>query len=285
VNYLADPIYQQCTHMAMDSPRKPGRPQVRGIAPQGTLPGCKLGRWYKVRCGGGVVNARRLIAILACACLAACGGGDSRDQSAKASAACTAKPVRIQLFGDSTMAGYDGATGKIGTTTPQGALQALMDTRVGPGAVQIASRAVLGTTALQLVAGTDGLNLPWPQSVDADIVVISFGINDYLAGEPVAQYQATLRTLAIAPAQVVWETPLPIFPGPVYASSLSYAPEMRAAVPIGADASAYVLSAPGWAAAHAADSVHPDAAGYFLLMRDVLEPALRPLVAKFRCAP
>jgi hypothetical protein len=61
--------------------------------------------------------------------------------------------------------------------------------------------------AAQLASGTDGLNLPWPSSIRADIVVINHGINDMTHYRDLDRYRRSLSELAAAPAVVVFETP------------------------------------------------------------------------------
>ena len=220
-------------------------------------------------------------------CLSACGGGGGDPASPQ----CTPRVARIQLFGDSTLWGYDGAAGNGSRAAiyPELALQQIVDARFGVGAVVVSTRAVSGTLTTNLLEGTDGLNKPWPGSVDADIVVLNYGINDKYTGMTPAQYQANLRLLAVAPARVVFQTPLPVWSThyPEYLST-SYAPEMRAVaaelkIPL-ADAGAYALSTPNWnSPAWAPDSVHPNSTGYRAIVTDVLAPTLMPSIAALRC--
>jgi lysophospholipase L1-like esterase len=214
----------------------------------------------------------------------ACGGGSP------APAACVASVVRIQLFGDSTMWGYDGdaGNGSRAAIYPELALQQVMDAKFGPSAVIVSTRAVSGTLTTNLLAGTDGVNKPWPGSVDADIAVLNFGINDKYTGMTPEQYAANLRLLAAAPARVVFQSPLPVWSAhyPEYLST-SYAPEMRTVaaelkLPL-ADAGALALSIPTWNGAYAHDSAHPNSAGYQMIVSQALAPALLPLVAPLRC--
>ena len=117
--------------------------------------------------------------------------------------------MRVQLFGDSTQLGFDGSTNQIGTVTPQTVLQGALDSEFGAGKALVTVRAVNGSTAQELLAGSDGLNAPWPGSISADIVVINHGINDAIryGGPRFPEYTATLRSLAMAPAKVIFETP------------------------------------------------------------------------------
>lgn len=222
------------------------------------------------------------ISVILAASLAACGGGGSPlpDTEVTATTSC-GHVVRIQLFGDSTQWGYlpEGG-GARAAVYPELVLQREMDRRFGAGAVIVETRAVSGSTSGHLLAGTDGVNLPWPRSVSADIVVINPGINDVSWGVPAAEYQKTLRALAVAPAQVVFETPLPT------TTRDSYDAEMRqVATDLGApvaDAAAYAKRLPGWWKL-ARDGVHPDGDGYELIVKNVLYPVLVPLVEDARC--
>jgi lysophospholipase L1-like esterase len=200
------------------------------------------------------------------------------------------KPIKIQLFGDSTMWGYVPG-GARGSVYPELALQLAMDAQFGTGHVSIETRAVNGTTTRHLLEGTDGLNGVWPSSVKADLIVINHGINDRGWGFTAATYKDNLRRLAVAPATIVFQTPLPTWSAkylPAYLDQ-SFAPEMREVatelgIPI-ADANAYANSIKNWNMGYALDSVHPSAEGYQLLTRDVLAPSLVPLVAALRCSP
>jgi lysophospholipase L1-like esterase len=162
---------------------------------------------------------------------------------------------------------------------PELVLQRLMDDRFGGGCVQVSTRAVSGTTSSQLVAGQDGLNLPWPRSVDADIVVVNHGINDVAWGVAPATYADNLRKLSRAQgAQVVFQTPLP-----VSTSSVDYTPEMVAVANeaglqvIGARA--YAQGLPNWWR-YATDGVHGTSEGYRLLMTNAAMPVLESVVVR-----
>lgn len=195
------------------------------------------------------------------------------------------KVVRIQLFGDSTQWGYlDASPGLRADIYPELALQREMDARFGAGAVEVSTRAVSGTTSSWLLAGTDGLNLPWPQSVNAEIVVMNHGINDANPGYGISQetYRANLMQLATAPATVVFETPLP-----VNQAKADYAQIMRdVATLLGitvADTNAYARTIPAWFQKYATEGVHLNSIGYEGVVRNALYPTLEPMVTKLRC--
>ena len=220
------------------------------------------------------------------AMLAGCGGGTPMSPPLPALAevsrvACvsTGTVVRIQLFGDSTMAGYSGSG--LALHTPQSALQADMDAMFGAGAVVVENRAVGSTNSGQLVAGTDGLNAPWPASVNADIVVVNHGVNDAANGVSPLAYRRNLETLAVAPARVVFETPNPVedFSVAAYAHTMVAVASERG-IPV-ADAFSYVT---GLGGNYRADWAHPRDDLYQYIVRMSLEPVLVPMVQSLRCS-
>jgi lysophospholipase L1-like esterase len=169
------------------------------------------------------------------------------------------------------------------TTYPEVILQGMMDARFGAGAVVVSTRAVGGTSSAQLLAGTDGLNRPWPQSVDADIVLLNHGINDSFLGVSEETYKADLLALMQAPGKVVFETPLPVS----WAGYKDYAQIMRdtaAAEGVSViDTAAFAATTSNWYGRYAQDGIHPNDAGYQLLVSGAVYPALEPMVAKLRC--
>lgn len=229
--------------------------------------------------------------LLLCLALAACGGGGDPGPTQAAAAApvaqapvaqatptpvvqaapCPKTSVRVQLFGDSTQ-------------VPQAAnLQPLMDARFGPGVVTVENRAVGHTYGQQLIGGSDGMNLPWPQSVASDIVVVNHGINDAHRSLDLAQYAANLRAWLTAPAVVVLETPNPVnsdFSTDAYAGTVrSVATAERAPL---ADTAAFVAAMPGWQAL-LPDGLHPTPELYAQIAQRVLMPTLEPIAAKMLC--
>jgi lysophospholipase L1-like esterase len=190
--------------------------------------------------------------------------------------------VKIQINGDSVDWGRDGETGLQSVNAPVFALQRQMDARFGTGVVHVENRAVPGSRADQLIEGTDGLNLPWPGSVDAHITVANFGINDMFVAD-VPTYKANLRKLR-GVTVFVTQNPISL---PVWGETgQTYAQAMRdVAAELGtpvADVNAYVRSLPNWEA-YEADNIHPNGTLYGLIVTNVLLPKLEPLVAKLRC--
>lgn len=229
------------------------------------------------------------------ALMSGCGGGGSAVSSPVVSpiqptvpACIPLSPVKIQLFGDSTMWGYLASGGGVRAAIyPEVALQRLMDAEFGQGAVKVTTRAVSGTMASQLVAGTDGHNAAWPKPVDANIVVINYGINELRHGVPVATYRASLESLSVVPAsvQVVFQTPFPMFDSA--APNQSYADAMRdvataRSLPL-IDAMPYLLALPSWRTQYATDGFHATAAGYELVATNLQYPLLSRLVKPLLC--
>jgi lysophospholipase L1-like esterase len=201
--------------------------------------------------------------------------------TALAACACSwsapARPVRIQLFGDSTQWGYDGKTDQPVAQPPVAVLQSAMDARFGAGAVLVTERAVPGTTSGQLLAGTDGRNRPWPREVDADIVVVNHALNDSNERVPLATYERQLAALH----PTVFETPNPItvpWPAPPYVATMRKVAAAQHA-PL-ADVDAWMRAQPNWKSLLSDDGLHPTQAGYREIVLKVLMPTLEPLVAK-----
>jgi lysophospholipase L1-like esterase len=189
--------------------------------------------------------------------------------------------IRVQLFGDSTQAGYETtANGSvIVTNNPPAALQRFFNERYGEGAVVVSTRAVSGTTAKELVAGTDRLNASWPLSVAADVVIVNHGINDLTHDNDLPAYRAALATLAKAPAVVIFETP-----NAVKGADLApYARAMREIASANglavADTYAYTIDKTDLLS----DWAHPTNALYELISRDVVQPAADAAVSSLRC--
>ncbi len=189
------------------------------------------------------------------------------------------RPVRIQLFGDSTQFGYDSATDKAVAQPPAALLQAAMDARFGIGAVVVSERAVPGSSSSELLAGTDGRNRPWPREVDADIVVVNHALNDCDQHVPLATYARHLRAFHAT----VYETPnaitVPWPVAPYTATMRKVAAAMRAPL---ADVDAWTRARPDWPTLLATDGLHPTQAGYREIVTKVLMPTLEPLVVKAR---
>jgi len=188
-----------------------------------------------------------------------------------------AKPVRIQLFGDSTQWGYDGKTEQPVAQPPVAVLQSAMDARFGRGAVLVTERAVPGTTSAQLLNGTDGRNRPWPREVDADIVVVNHALNDSHEHVPLATYERQIAALH----PTVFETPNAItidWPAPPYVAAIRQVASAQHA-PV-ADVDAWMRAQPNWRSLLSDDGLHPTQEGYRQIVLKVLMPTLEPLVAK-----
>ena len=197
---------------------------------------------------------------------------------ALAGALAHARPVRIQLFGDSTQWGYDGTTKQRVAQPPAALLQAAMDARFGAGVVVVTERAVASTTAGRLLHGTDGRNRPWPQEVDADIVVVNHGLNDARLRLSLAAYKTQLTQLH----PTVFETPNPVtvdWPQPAYAATMREV-AARQHAPV-ADVDAWMRAQFRWPAM-LSDGVHPTPAAYREIVLQVLMPTLAPLVERAR---
>lgn len=126
----------------------------------------------------------------------------------------------VELFGDSVMCGKDPDL-----PTPRCGVCSKADPIIGrvpqpPGKlinfflpqykIVVTTRSSGNSTSGQLLHGSDGVNGPWPDSIDADIVIINHGLNDAKNGIPVSEYKQNLIALreGLRPNQImIWQTP------------------------------------------------------------------------------
>jgi lysophospholipase L1-like esterase len=186
--------------------------------------------------------------------------------------------VTVQLFGDSTQ----------NYAFEWGFLRHELDSRFGPGRVVLQNNAVSGTDSLELYAGADTLNPPWPQGVTADIAMVNHGINDNAKGRPLAGYIVHMRAFARGngSTRMVIETPNPIAAYRGVPADAPFAQAGRdaaalAGVPV-ADVQAYVLSLPDWESL-TLDGVHPSPELARAIARDVTAPTLAPIIDSMIC--
>ena len=223
------------------------------------------------------------LSIVCALFLTACGGGDAPAAPAPApvptpspapAPACTPKQVSIDLAGDSTQYGIDGAspTEARAVHNPGAELQAQMDLRFGPGNVIVTDYGVPGT-----VAGDAGR----PTLTGMEIIP-NYGLNDARYGVSVADFMTNM--LSMHPTLI--ETPFPRLDGdPLLATEQAYiAAEKASGVPI-ADVNAYVRSLPNWQqyfplpySGHATDEL------YKMVIDNVLSPAVAKQIAPLLCA-
>lgn len=118
----------------------------------------------------------------------------------------------IEYYGDSTVWGYATQTGgRVAKPAPAVFAEALP----GPGKYDVRNEGVNGSTACELLNGTDGTHAPWREHMAASrarYVLVNFAINDQWKHD-VDSYAGCLRALArIARAhgkQMIFETPNP----------------------------------------------------------------------------
>lgn len=152
---------------------------------------------------------RNLIAAFAVALLTACGGGDPEDLAdAGPSAEARARPVRGVFYGDSTQMGY---------TYANAVLYAQKRLDHTGDAVEIWQEGVGGSTAQELLTGTDGRHTEhFAQTlagVDAQFVGFRYGNPDHQYYRP-ATFQVYLERLVNiaegAGKVVILQTPSPL---------------------------------------------------------------------------
>lgn len=128
--------------------------------------------------------------------------------------------IYIELFGDSILCGRDPdlpapECGVCSNTNPTISRVAqpparLIEFFLPQYKLVITTRSSGNSTSGQLINGTDGVNGPWPDSIDANIVVINHGTNDAKMGVSLDRYRSNLISLKqkLRPDQiVVWMTP------------------------------------------------------------------------------
>jgi hypothetical protein len=187
--------------------------------------------------------------------------------------------VVVQMYGDSTQ----------DRAYRFGNLEAELIARFGSGRVMLVNQAVGGTDSTQLVAGTDKRNLPWPQNVSADILMMKHGANDAWRHIPLDTFTADMRLFA-QQQPIVLETPNPwnhaavspeVDETPPYADAIRAVAEETGS-PL-ADTRAYVLSLPGWGSM-LEDGVHQTPELDALIAKNVTAPALAPIIASMLCS-
>jgi lysophospholipase L1-like esterase len=221
------------------------------------------------------------IALLALA-LCGCVGDRYVAQEAPRDAGCPlSKVITVQLFGDSTQVGWDGRSQRVADRTPGVILQERMDAVFGAGRVKVSVRAVSGTTLLQLMNGTDGLNSqPWPAHVEADVVVVNHGVNDARDND-LERYRAALRQLSTPTSRLIFETPNTVtknYDVRPYAQAMRQEAARRG-VPV-ADVHEYTSSMVTWPFL-IPDHYHPTSRMYELIVANVLAPAVTQQVRAF----
>lgn len=195
--------------------------------------------------------------------------------------------IKIQLFGDSVLRGYLTEAGGVRALAyPETLIQDYFNKLYGFNEISVDTRAVDGTHAGMLLNGTDGLNSPWPNSVNSDLVIINHGVNDsaYIAAglRTQAEYIADLQSLiSNSPVKVVLITPTP-----VNNANPNLAPAMRnIAIETGTtliDVRAYIDGVAGWYANYAPDGIHLNNAGYNLIYQNNILPGLEPIIESLR---
>lgn len=154
--------------------------------------------------------------------LAACGGTAEPPASAPAPANPSFAPTTqvtpdngirvIEYYGDSTVWGFRTSVGdRVATPAPAAFAEALPN----PAAYEVRNEGVTGSTACQLLNGTDGVHPPWTVQMAtsrAKYVFVNFAINDEWRYDLDA-YRSCLHALARTARQygkqMIFETPNP----------------------------------------------------------------------------
>ena len=194
--------------------------------------------------------------------------------------------VYIELYGDSIMCGrdpdlFDDPCGcsprNIIGRVPQPPSR-LIEIFLPQYKLVVTSRSSGLSTASELLDGNDGVNGPWPDYQDANIVVVNHGLNDARYNVPVGEYEETLRQLRInlPPDKImVWQTP-------TVAKSIDtteYAAAMRRVAAEYNDIIADAHKISRWLG-ELPDGIHPRQLGYAELVDLCLASAINQAIIK-----
>lgn len=215
--------------------------------------------------------------------------------------------LRIELFGDSIMCGkdsgiasgnsllnyltcrYDQTTGRV-TMPPDYLLyQGLSGKSTTNYNLSVITRSVENSTSGRLLAGTDGVNGPWPDNIDADLVIINHGMVDAKEGVSPVAYKnnlIALRNALKSDQGCIWLTPAPVNRnsintawGPIGTNDMSlYANAMKEVALIYGDLVADTHTMVNWLNYLTSDGVHPTQNGYTRLVNDLLIPVVEQYV-------
>lgn len=194
--------------------------------------------------------------------------------------------VYIELYGDSIMCGSDpdleddpcGCSSKnIKGRVPQPPAR-LIETFLPQYKLVVTSRSSGFSTSGELLDGNDGVNGPWPDYQEANVVVINHGLNDARYDVPVAEYESNLRELREklpAGTVMVWQTPT-VARG---IDTAEYAEAMRRVATEYKDIVADAHKISRWLG-ELPDGVHPRQLGYVELVDLCLASAINKAIIK-----
>lgn len=196
--------------------------------------------------------------------------------------------IYIELFGDSIICGRnpdvspppggvcnnDYVTARVPTPPAE-----LLKIYLPQYRLHTITRSVGGSSSGNLLNGTDGVNGPWPDNINANIIVINHGLNDARMGVNLTEYRNNLLDLrqSISPEQlVVWQTPTKNF----FYNIDPYAEIMRDVAKIYNDSLSDAASIPEWLY-KLPDGLHPRQLGYSELVNLSLSNAVNDAIIKF----
>ncbi len=194
--------------------------------------------------------------------------------------------VYVELYGDSIMCGSDpdleddpcGCSSKnIKGRVPQPPAR-LIETFLPQYKLVVTSRSSGFSTSGELLDGNDGVNGPWPDYQEANVVVINHGMNDARYDVPVAEYESNLRELREklpAGTVMVWQTPT-VVRG---INTTEYAEAMRRVATDYQDIIADAHKISRWLG-ELPDGVHPRQLGYVELVDLCLASAINKAIIK-----
>jgi hypothetical protein len=161
--------------------------------------------------------------------------------------------------------------------------------------ISVTTRSVGGSTSSELFAGTDGANGPWPDDIDADIVIINHGLNDAKQRIEVDYYKNTLENIRAnlnRKTAIIWVLPPPVNMSLPTENGLidprtnwnktgvleQYRNAMREVAVLGGDYVVDPAEIPNWQDYLDVDPMIPNQHGYRALVRELLAPAVRTAI-------
>lgn len=162
-------------------------------------------------------------------------------------------------------------------------------------ATAIITRSVGGSTARDLLNGNDGANEKWPDSIEADIVIINHGLNDAKQNISVADYKENLSALRNSLPRnkiIVWVLPTQPNMDLVNDNSLPdprvnwnrtnrlqlFINAMREVAITNGDYIADTTDIPDWKSYFIVDPVYPTQEGYRALIKHAIAPAIKKVI-------
>ncbi|CAB4221233.1 SGNH hydrolase-type esterase domain containing protein [uncultured Caudovirales phage] len=201
--------------------------------------------------------------------------------------------IHIELFGDSIMCGRDpdelvpamGVCSKndqITARVPEPPAR-LLTLLMPQHKLIVTTRSQGNSTSGELLQGKDGVNEPWPDAIQANIVVINHGLNDAKQNVSLTEYRNNLISLrrGLTSDQImIWQTPTVS----KFWDTNPYAEVMREVAAKYKDMVADANRIPNWLN-ELPDGIHPRQLGYYKLVDLCLTSKINSAIIKLYGQP